>query len=75
MKLNGMNLDIQEQHPEPSTQQKYSQTEEELHTQRKQQIPSPAKGEDVQETTMQEVEVKNEQELPEPQREPTSTPG
>jgi hypothetical protein len=74
MKLNGLNPDIQEQQPEPSAQGKDTQTEEELHAQRKQQIPSPAKGEDVQETTMQEVEVTKEQELPEPQREPTSTP-
>jgi len=51
-----------------------AQNEEELHAQIKQQIPSPTKGENAQETTIQEVEVIKEQEIPEPQREPTSTP-
>jgi hypothetical protein len=74
MKLNGLNPDIQEQQPEPSTQGKATQTEEELHVQRKQQIPPPAKGEVAQEPTMQEVEVTKEQELPQPQKEPESTP-
>jgi hypothetical protein len=75
MKLNGLNPDTQEQQPELSAQGKDTHTMEELHSQRKQQIPSPTKGEDVQDATMQEVEATREPELPEPQREPTSTPG
>jgi hypothetical protein len=61
MKMNGLNPDIQEQQLEPLAQGKDTYNVEELHAQRKQQIPSLTKGEDVQENTMKEVEVTKEQ--------------
>jgi hypothetical protein len=69
--LNGLNPDTQEQQPELLAQGKDTHTMEEMHSQTKHHIPSPAKGEDVQDATMQEVEATIELELPKPQREPT----
>jgi hypothetical protein len=55
-KLNGLNPDTQEQQPKLSAQGKHTYTMEELHFHRKQQILSSTKGEDIQDTTMKEVE-------------------
>jgi hypothetical protein len=74
MKLTGLNPDIQEQQTEPSMQEKDTQTVEEPQAQRNQQIPSPAKGEGAQESTTGSRQTK-EQEIPEAQKEPESTPG
>jgi hypothetical protein len=52
-----MNPDTQEQQPEISAQGQDTHTMEELHSQRKQKIPSSTKGEDVQDSTMKEVEA------------------
>jgi hypothetical protein len=61
-----MNSNTQEQQPELSVQGKDTHTMKELHAHTKQQNPSPSKGEDIQDATMQEVEEIREPELPKP---------